>query len=87
MQTIAEYFNRQDTPAANSPVGRLMRVVIAKFPGIAFDNARVKASELLDRAAGKRIYKIPPVLTDAESQARRDAVRARFAGMPQSRAA
>ena len=75
---LAEYFALTDTPAANSPVGRLMVKVLAKFPGYTLEQARVKANELQTEAAGKRNYVAPAVLTDEEQETRRKAVRARF---------
>lgn len=77
-ETFAEYFSRQTTPSANSPVGRLMVAVVAKFPHISFNDARNRANALLDVAAGKRVYRIPPVLTDEERDKRCMEVRERF---------
>ncbi|HEY2118630.1 MAG TPA: hypothetical protein VGH37_05550 [Candidatus Acidoferrum sp.] len=81
------YFARADTPSVNSPVGSLMVKVLGKFPNITFDEARVKANSLLNEAAGKRIYRIPPPLTDAEIEARRKAMKARFASKALPKAA
>jgi hypothetical protein len=60
--------------------------VIAKFPGISFEAARIRTNDLLDQAGGKRNYRLPPVLTDEEQQARRDSVRARFSGRSECKA-
>jgi len=79
--TLEEYFSLRQAPAPNSPTGVLMLAVLGKFPGITFEQARAKANVLLDLAAGKRVYRVPPVLTDEEQEARRLAVRARFAAL------
>jgi len=76
---VAEYFAMPDTPAADSPVGKLMFKVLEKFPGFTYEQARAKAGELLAESAGKRIYRTPAVLSDEEQETRRKAVRARFA--------
>jgi hypothetical protein len=55
-----------------------MAAVLEKFPSITFEQARARAHELLNRAAGKRVYRVPPVLTEEEEAARRTAIRARF---------
>jgi hypothetical protein len=64
-----------------------MLAVLRKFPDFTFEQARSKAHELLSSAAGKRVYRVPPVLTEAEREARREAVRARFAGSESTRTA
>jgi hypothetical protein len=75
--TVA-YFEREDTPSPNSLAGILMVRMLEKFPGISLDEARAQAHELLNRAAGKRVYRVPSVLTEEEELARRTAIRARF---------
>ena len=79
-RTLEEYFSLPQAPAANSPVGRLMPAVLGKFPAYTFEQARAKANALLDCAAGKRVYRVPPVLSEEEQEARRQSVRARFSG-------
>lgn len=69
--TLAEYFARTDTPAAESPCGRTMTKIVEKFPGIAFDDARAKAHELLSQAARAKHYVGPRVFSDDEMAARR----------------
>jgi hypothetical protein len=56
-----------------------MMTVLEKFPSLTFEQARVKANELLEEAAGKRIYRVPAVLTDQEREARSKGIKARFA--------
>jgi hypothetical protein len=75
---LEAYFAQTDTPAANSPIGKIMVKVLEKFPTLNFEQARAKANELQTEAAGKRKYVAPAVLTDEEQEARRKAVRARF---------
>jgi hypothetical protein len=72
------YLEREDTPAPTSPVGALMLRILAKNPRIDLEGARAEAHELLNRVAGKRVYRVPPVLTEEELAARRMARRARF---------
>jgi hypothetical protein len=70
---IDEYFERPDTPAANSPVGVLMVKIIGKNPGITFEGARAEANRLLDKAARAKVYRFPQVLSpeeQAETKAR-----------------
>jgi hypothetical protein len=78
METIETYFAGAGTPAMNSPTGRLMVAVLAKFPALSFEEARAKANALLQQAAGKRVYRFPIVLTDEEEEARKASVRERF---------
>jgi hypothetical protein len=60
------YFARPDTPSTNSAVGALMRKILAKFPEITLDAAREKANQLLLHAAGKKKYRAPRVLSEAQ---------------------
>jgi hypothetical protein len=67
-----EYFAQVDTPGKRSPVGVLMVKILAKNPGINFERARTEANGLLAKAAGRRVYRIPPVYR-VEEQAERKA--------------
>ena len=49
MEAITEYFNQTDTPSENSPTGATMGRILAKFPQMSFDDARIRANELLRR--------------------------------------
>ena len=71
METLDQYFQRTDTPSANSPVGNLMARILAKFPESSFADARTKAHELLGQAAGRRKYQTPAVLSPEEQERRR----------------
>jgi hypothetical protein len=66
MESIQDYFGRHDTPAAGSPVGLLMVKVIEKNPSVGFEEARKQANALLDKAATKKIYRIPTVYSPEE---------------------
>ncbi len=63
---LEEYFERSDTPQTDSPIGRLMVKIVEKNPGMDFDVARVEASKLLQRAASKKNYVVPAVLSPEE---------------------
>lgn len=77
--TVDEYFALTHTPAAQSLIGRLMVTILAKFPGITFDDARTKANELQQQAAGKYRYVTPRVLSAQEQATKTEATRAYFA--------
>ena len=66
------YLNRADPPATNSPLGVVLSRVVAKNPGIDFEDARAEARRLLDRAAAKKNYSLPRVLS-AEERATKQA--------------
>ncbi len=51
--TFQVYFEQPDTPAAGSPVGVLMLRVLAKNPGMCFEEARTQAKSLPQQAAGR----------------------------------
>jgi len=76
--TLQGYFALPDTPAASSPVGVLMGRILEKDPGIGFEVARTHANALLDRAAGKKVYRVPKVLSAAEELAQRERLLRRF---------
>jgi hypothetical protein len=63
---ITEYFERRDTPQADSPVGRLMVRVLAKNPGMDFETAREESHKLLAKAGTRWKYTIPAVLSPEE---------------------
>src|SRR5258706_309017 len=70
--TLNDYFAMPDTPAAGSPVGILMVRILEKDPGIGFEAARMRANVLLDRAAGKKVYRMPRILSVEEEQAQNE---------------
>ncbi len=76
--TLEEYFALPDTPASGSPVGTLMVRIVEKNPGMGFEAAREQANGLLLRAAGKKVYRMPVVLSVEEEQAQRERLRQRF---------
>jgi hypothetical protein len=80
--SLRKYFEQPETPSRNSPVGVLMVRILEKFPGIAFEEARSKAHELLVTAAGRPNYRMPAVYSEAELVQRRAAVRAAFSRSP-----
>ncbi len=76
--TLQGYFALPDTPAAGSPVGTLMARILEKDHAIGFDAARAQANALLDRAAGKKVYRMPRILSVEQEQAQNDRLRQRF---------
>jgi hypothetical protein len=68
---IETYLNRADAPATKSPLGVVLSRVIAKNPGIDFEDARAEAKRLLDRAAAKKNYSLPRVSSAEEHAAER----------------
>ncbi len=69
---LTEYFERPDTPMANSPVGKVMIQLVEKRPGITFDECYEEAKRLLAVAAGRKRYLAPHVLTvEQEAEAKR----------------
>jgi hypothetical protein len=78
MESIEEYFAREETPATNSPVGILMVKITAKFPGISLDDARVKANDLLQDAARRKTFTLPRVLSEEEQARQREQLKAAF---------
>jgi hypothetical protein len=83
--TALKYFEQADTPSPGSPVGILMVRILEKFPGIRVKQARASAYELLNRPAGKRVYRVPSVLTEEDDAARRTAIRHGFSAGTASR--
>ncbi|HXW63067.1 MAG TPA: hypothetical protein VEJ45_10740 [Candidatus Acidoferrales bacterium] len=43
----ADYFDRPDTPAKNSPVGKLMQKIHSRFPHLDLETIRIEAREAL----------------------------------------
>jgi hypothetical protein len=64
--TLSEYFARPDTPAAKSPVGTVMVKVLEKYPGVTFEEARVKANALIQESARRKRFVMPKVLSETE---------------------
>jgi hypothetical protein len=79
MESIEQYFGRPDTPSAGSPVGILMSKILVKFPGIALDDARAKANELLLDASRRKNFTLPRVLSEEELAQQREQIKAAFA--------
>jgi len=79
MATLSQYFEQHDTPLADSPVGRTMAKILAKYPEMTFDAARAEAQVLLADAAKRRRYVAPVVLSVEEKAAQAAATKARFA--------
>ena len=77
-QNLSEWFAMPDTPAVGSPVGKLMRTILEKNPGISFEDARTEAKALLWQAAGRKVYRVPPVLSPAEKEIARERLKAAF---------
>ena len=75
MDTLESYFERPDTPAAGSPVGEVMQRIVAKMPGVSFEDARTHANALLDKAAKAKVYRFPRVYTPEEQEKRRESLR------------
>jgi hypothetical protein len=75
---MTEYFARPETPSAGSPVGALVFKVLAKNPGMSFEEARTEAKALLEKAAGSWVYRAPRVLSPAEQAEQKERMRARF---------
>jgi hypothetical protein len=76
--TLNDYFAMPDTAASGSPTGTLMVRILEKDSGIGFDAARTQANVLLDRAAGKKVYRMPRILSAAEEEAQNERLRQRF---------
>lgn len=79
--TLKQYFELTDTPTSGSPTGRIMAKVLAKNPGLTFDQARREARRLLDKAAGARVYRMPSPLSPEEQAAQK----VRFAAFKRAR--
>ncbi len=79
MATLSQYFEQRDTPMADSPVGRTMAKILAKYPEMTFDSARAEAHVLLADAAKRRRYVAPQVLSVEEKATAAAAAKARFA--------
>ena len=82
METLAEYFDRPDTPAANPPVGNLIPRVLEKYPELNFEQARGMARDLLDKAAKGRVYRTPRVYSPAELATRAERLKTAFGKVP-----
>lgn len=76
--SIVEYFQQPDTPGSDSPIGALMVRVIGKNPGMSFEKAREEAHRLLDKAACRRVYGIPRVLSAEEQEKEKVRLRQAF---------
>ena len=85
--TLQGYFALPDTPAAGSPVGVVMVRILEKDPGIGFEEARTQANVLLDRAAGKKVYRMPRILSVEEEQAQNERLKQRFRPVKEALAA
>ena len=77
MESLKQYFERRDTPSANSPVGTLISRISEKFPGMPLGDARAKAHGMLSKAARAFNFRIPAVRS-AEGEAAQKAIFAAF---------
>lgn len=77
---LAAYFSRPNTPAKDLPVGRLMRRTVASWQ-LSPEQARSRTHALLAKAAARRGYR-PPVVLSPEQEAEQ---RARIAKLRQAR--
>jgi hypothetical protein len=84
--TLSQYFERNDTPMVDSPVGRTMAKILAKYPEWTFDAARAEAGVLLADAAKRQRYVAPQVLSAEEKAEAAAATKARFAQWKPERA-
>ena len=84
METIQEYFDRPETPAAGSPVGELMLKVLAKNPGMNLEEARADANTMLEKAAGRWRYQTPTVRSPEEQERQRERLRSAFRVLPKA---
>jgi hypothetical protein len=84
VMALDEYFARTDTPMKGSPVGDLMVRVIEKNPGIDFEAARADAHDLLGQAAGRKNYRVSPVLSPGEKAESEAKTKARFQSIRQA---
>jgi hypothetical protein len=78
METMSGYFARPDTPVPGSPVGELMIRIVGKNSGVGFEEARVQANTLQQKAAGKWRYQMPIVRSPEEEAKRREDMRKAF---------
>jgi hypothetical protein len=63
---LEHYFTQPDTPAAGSPIGKLMVRILGKNPAMKFEEARQAAHRMQERAAGKTKYQLGPVQSPEE---------------------
>lgn len=66
MGRMEEYFAQSDAPAGDSPVGRLMRRILADDPGLSYEKARELAHNQLHKSAGRKNYAITTPSQDAK---------------------
>jgi hypothetical protein len=52
--------------------------VLEKYPGMSFEDARVQANAMLDKAAGRFNYKTPRVYDPEEMEKRCESLRSAF---------
>lgn len=77
---LGEYFQMQNTPSKESPVGLLMQRVLEESPDLSFEEARNLAQTQLVKASGKRIYRVS---TPGQDKERAESFRRRFNPTPQ----
>lgn len=77
-ETVEQHFARKETPSRYSPIGNTMVRILAKYPGMSFEQARAHASQLLNQAAGRRSYQAPAVLSAEEQRNRLERLKTRF---------
>jgi hypothetical protein len=67
MTTIDQYFQVQDTPSKQSPVGLLMQRILEETPDLSFEDARKLAQTQLVKAGGRRVYRVTTPAQDRQS--------------------
>jgi hypothetical protein len=78
IQKVVSIGVKSSKPDENSPVGQLMARILKKNPDITFDVARHEAHRLMSVAAGRKKYRVPPVLTPAEQAEQSTRLRSAF---------
>jgi hypothetical protein len=68
--TLDQYFEMQDTPSKQSPLGLLMQRILEETPDMGFEDARKLAQTQLVKASGRRAYKVTTPAQDKESRER-----------------
>lgn len=58
MDALERYFSLPSSPEPKSPMGELMRRILADDPGLSFEQARSLARKQLLKAAGRKNYRV-----------------------------
>lgn len=72
---LNDYFEREDTPSQNSPVGQVMLKLCEKRPEMSYEEMREYANALILKASGSKSFKMPRVLSVTEEQIGREKLR------------